>query len=98
MTDYPVTATTAAVDLAGAGTMCQRRVSAACVALALIAATTSQVAAQGPLQNFVTHEAPKTIAVLNFTDDQGRSRSFAEFKGKVVELDRKSTRLNSSHT
>jgi thiol-disulfide isomerase/thioredoxin len=86
MTDYPVTATTAAVDLAGAGTMCQRRVSAACIALALIAATTSHVVARGPLQNFVTHEAPKTIAVLNFTDEQGRSRSSAEFEGKVVVL------------
>ncbi len=86
MTDHPVTATKTAVDLAGAGTMRQRLVSAACTALALIAATTSHVVAQGPLQNFVTHEAPKTIAVLNFTDEQGRSRSSAEFEGKVVVL------------
>ena len=60
---------------------------AAWIAAAVVVLTTSQFAAgQEPPKNFVMHDAPKPVAAINFDDAQGRSRSLAEFKGKVVLL------------
>jgi thiol-disulfide isomerase/thioredoxin len=60
---------------------------AAWIAVALVGFTTSQFAlGQEPPKNFVLHDAPKPIAALAFDDDEGRSRSLADFKGKVVLL------------
>jgi thiol-disulfide isomerase/thioredoxin len=42
--------------------------------------------AQDPPKNVVQHGVPKTIAAISFEDSQGRSRSLADFKGKVVAL------------
>lgn len=60
---------------------------AAWIAAALVGFTTSQFAlGQEPPKNFVMHDAPKPIAALAFDDAEGRSRSLADFKGKVVLL------------
>jgi thiol-disulfide isomerase/thioredoxin len=37
-------------------------------------------------KTFILHEAPKPIASIAFEDGQGRPRSLAEFRGKVVLL------------
>lgn len=51
----------------------------------LVVGTT--IAATQPLpKNFILHEAPKPIASIAFEDDQGRPRSLAEFRGKIVLL------------
>ena len=45
------------------------------------------IASAQPLpKNFILHEAPKPIASIGFEDGQGRPRSLAEFRGKVVLL------------
>jgi thiol-disulfide isomerase/thioredoxin len=63
------------------------QVAAAMVAVAMVAVASSQfAAAQAPLKSFVMHDAPKPIAAIAFEDGQGRSRSLADFKGKVVLL------------
>src|SRR5216683_1092036 len=42
--------------------------------------------AQAPPKNFVLHALPKPVAAISFEDGQGRSRSLADFNGKVVVL------------
>src|SRR5258708_38071340 len=60
---------------------------AAWMAAAMIVVTTSQfAAAQAPLKSFVMHDAPQPVATVAFDDAQGRSRTLADFKGKVVLL------------
>jgi len=54
---------------------------------AMLVATASQFAAASELpKNFVMHDAPKPVAAVTFEDAQGRGRSLAGFKGKVVLL------------
>jgi len=54
---------------------------------AMLLVTNSQVAlAQGLPKNFVLHDQPKAVAAINFSDVQGRSRSFADWRGKVILL------------
>jgi len=55
-------------------------------AAGLIAASLSIAAAQEPSQNFIIHEAPKTVAAIQFEDADGRSRSLNDFRGKIVLL------------
>jgi thiol-disulfide isomerase/thioredoxin len=43
-------------------------------------------AAQEPPKNFILLDQPKAVAAINFDDGQGRARSLADFKGKVVLL------------
>jgi thiol-disulfide isomerase/thioredoxin len=43
-------------------------------------------AAQEPLKNFILLDQPKAVAAINFDDGQGRARSLADFRGKVVLL------------
>src|SRR5712691_6374935 len=58
-----------------------------CTAITLFAVTSLQFAlAQEPLKNFVRHDSPKPAAAISFEDGQGRSRSLADFKDKVVVL------------
>ena len=53
--------------------------------LTTLALATSQLAAaQAPVKSFVMHDAPQPVATLAFDDAQGRSRTLADFKGKVV--------------
>ncbi len=60
---------------------------AAWVAAIILISTTSQFAlGQEPPNNFVMHQAAKPVAAIQFDDAQGRSRSLADFKGKVVLL------------
>ncbi len=42
--------------------------------------------AQEPPRNFIVHETPEPGAVVRFEDDQGRPRSLADFRGKIVLL------------
>ncbi len=42
--------------------------------------------AQAPPKNFVLHALPRPVAAISFEDGQGRSRSLADFNGKVVVL------------
>ena len=59
---------------------------AASMAAAVVVLASQFAAGQEPPKNFVMHDAPKPVAAINFDDAQGRSRSLAEFKGKVVLL------------
>jgi thiol-disulfide isomerase/thioredoxin len=43
-------------------------------------------AAQEPPKNFILLDQPRAVAAINFDDGQGRARSLADFKGKVVLL------------
>jgi len=56
------------------------------LAAGLFIAGTTIAAAQQPPKNFILHEAPKPIASIAFEDDQGRPRSLAAFRGKIVLL------------
>lgn len=51
-----------------------------------IIATWSGAAAQEPSRNFIVHQEPKPVAAVQFEDADGRSRSLADFSGKVVLL------------
>ena len=55
-----------------------------CVPLAL--AAVASASAQQPPRNFVSHDAPRPIPAIQFTDDQGHARTLANFRGKVVLL------------
>jgi len=55
-------------------------------AIILIATTSPFALGQEPPKNFVMHEAAKPVAAIQFDDAQGRTRSLADFKGKVVLL------------
>lgn len=52
----------------------------------LFFAGTTIAAAQQLPKNFILHEAPKPVASITFEGGQGRPRSLAEFRGKVVLL------------
>lgn len=52
----------------------------ACVSLA----AASTAVAQSPPKNFIAHELPKPVPTIAFEDEQGRTRSLADFRGKVV--------------
>ncbi|CAN7492953.1 TlpA disulfide reductase family protein [Pararhizobium sp. LjRoot238] len=52
---------------------------------------TNQLSATGPggvdrLQNFVLHDTPAPVPELQFADGEGKPRSLADFRGKVVLL------------
>jgi thiol-disulfide isomerase/thioredoxin len=54
---------------------------------AIFLATAWQLAAAQALpKNFALHDRPKAVAAITFNDVQGRSRSLADFKGKVFLL------------
>ena len=55
-------------------------------AMLLAVASLQFAMAQDPPKNVVQHGVPKPIAAISFEDGQGRSRSLADFKGKVVAL------------
>jgi thiol-disulfide isomerase/thioredoxin len=52
----------------------------------LSVAASSIAIAQSAPKGFVTHESPKPIPAIAFEDEQGRARSLADFRGKVVLL------------
>lgn len=56
------------------------------LAAGLLLAGMAIASAQPLPKNFILHEAPKPIASIAFEDGQGRPRSLAEFRGKVVLL------------
>lgn len=56
------------------------------LAAGLLLAGIAIAPAQQLPKNFILHEAPKPIASIAFEDGQGRPRSLAEFRGKVVLL------------
>ena len=55
-------------------------------AAGLVAATWSIGVAQEPSRNFIIHQASKPVAAIQFEDADGRSRSLANFGGKIVLL------------
>jgi thiol-disulfide isomerase/thioredoxin len=68
-----------------------RKLIAGCIgrhllAAGLLLAGMAIASAQQLPRNFILHEAPKQIASIAFEDGQGRPRSLAEFRGKVVLL------------
>lgn len=63
-----------------------RRVTALLAGIFLAVAAAPLAHAQEPPKNFVLHAAPKPIPAVSFNDDQGRLRSLADFRGKVVLL------------
>ena len=67
-------------------TLIARCLSLHLLAAGLLVAGTAIASAQQPPKNFIFHEAPKPIASIAFEDGQGRSRSLADFRGKVVLL------------
>lgn len=56
------------------------------LAAGLLLAGIAVASAQQMPKNFILHEAPKPIASIAFEDGQGRPRTMAEFRGKVVLL------------
>ena len=42
--------------------------------------------AQEATKTFIMHPAPKSVAPIGFVDEQGRTRSLGDFRGKVVVL------------
>jgi len=63
-----------------------RRVTALLAGVLLLVAAALPTHAQELPKNFVLHAAPKPIPAVGFDDDQGRPRSLADFRGKVVLL------------
>lgn len=60
---------------------------AALLLLTMIITTASQITfAQGLPRNFAVHDVPRAVAEISFEDNQGRERSLADFKGRVVVL------------
>jgi thiol-disulfide isomerase/thioredoxin len=55
-------------------------------AAALIALSAAHGLASELPGNFIRHDTPKPVAEIRFEDDQGRTRSLADFRGKVVLL------------
>ena len=60
------------------------RLALALVGLMVILA--EPAVAQGALQGFVVHPQPKLVPEIHFQDREGRSRTLADFRGKVVLL------------
>jgi thiol-disulfide isomerase/thioredoxin len=59
----------------------------AAILVAMLLMTNSLVAlAQELPKNFVLHNQPNAVAAINFGDVQGRSRSLADWNGKVILL------------
>jgi thiol-disulfide isomerase/thioredoxin len=52
----------------------------------IAAVSASLSAGQAPPKNFAKSDSPKAVATISFGDDQGRARTSADFKGKVVVL------------
>src|SRR5258708_1868309 len=52
----------------------------------IVVMTSLFAAAQAPLKSLVLHDEAKPVASFAFDDAQGRSRTLADFKGKVVLL------------
>ncbi|MEZ2141813.1 TlpA disulfide reductase family protein [Bradyrhizobium sp. DN5] len=59
--------------------------TAIAAAIALVAATQFAVA-QDPTKKVILHNSPKPVAAVQLADEEGRPRSVADFKGKVVVL------------
>lgn len=55
-------------------------------AAAIIVATSQVAAAQTPPKNFIVNDAPKPVAAISFEDEQGRAKTLADFRGKVIVL------------
>jgi thiol-disulfide isomerase/thioredoxin len=53
---------------------------------AIMLAFAGPALAQGALQGFVVHPIPKAVPEIHFQDKDGRTRTLAEFRGKVVLL------------
>ncbi len=62
-----------------------RRFASAVAGLGLGTAAALAVA-QEPLQKFALHDAPKAVPEIEFQDGDGKVRSLADFRGKVVLL------------
>ena len=62
------------------------RITAFLAGVFLLVAAAPLTHAQEPPKNFVLHPTPKPIPAVSFDDDQGRPRSLADFRGKVVLL------------
>lgn len=69
-------------------TMFQRSrcLAAAVIATLTVVAGGHFVSAQEATKNFIMHQTPKPVVAIGFADDQGRTRTLADFKGKVVVL------------
>src|SRR5260370_37529221 len=63
----------------------ERRLAAILAAVVLLTMARVALAQELP-KNFVLHDQPKAIAAINFSDAQGRSRSLADWRGKVILL------------
>jgi thiol-disulfide isomerase/thioredoxin len=74
-------------DAGSMPTRCLDYLIAVCLAGVMIAAVTSDIAAAPEsLKNFFVHEAPKPLPTIFFQDDQGKTGSLADLKGRVVVL------------
>jgi thiol-disulfide isomerase/thioredoxin len=62
------------------------RLVAGFVVAGIAAMSASLSAAQAPPKEFAMSDPPKAVATISFGDDQGRARTLADFKGKVVVL------------
>lgn len=62
------------------------RLGPALLATLLVVGTSYLASAQEATKNFIMHPTPKPVAAISFVDDQGQTRSLADFKGKIVVL------------
>lgn len=65
---------------------CIRGIQLAVVVAIAIATATPLAAAQEPVRRLVLHDSPRSVAAVQFTDQQGRARSLDDLRGKVVVL------------
>ena len=63
--------------------LCVRFAAQTTAALVVLAMSFAALA-EGLPKNFVLHDPPKPVAEIAFDDAQGRTRSLADFKGRVV--------------
>jgi thiol-disulfide isomerase/thioredoxin len=95
MSEHWVTARKATTNSSSAGGISRRRFYLIPVAgftvLALVLAwgmtrDPTTIPSAVPEKNFVVHASPQPIPTIKFDDNQGQSRSLADFKGKTVVL------------
>jgi thiol-disulfide isomerase/thioredoxin len=63
-----------------------KRLVIAILVMAAIAPTTQFAVAQESVKSLVLHDGPRPAPAVQFTDEEGRPRTLADFKGKVVVL------------
>lgn len=65
---------------------CIGRIQCTMLVVIAFAAATQSAVAREPATGVILHDTPKPVAAVQFTNEHGRPRSLADFRGKVVVL------------